>query len=88
MLKTIFPPLLLLLAMGTAFAAQHSDQAATAALPAQTPSANPDKPANPDKESTSQSASTPQPNSDKLDDYRYCLELKTNREIANCRYKK
>lgn len=80
--------------MGTAYAAQEAAQPAAAAVPAQTLPAStdratsPDRPDNPDKESASRPAGNLQPNNDKLDDYRYCLELKTNLEIANCRYKK
>lgn len=37
---------------------------------------------------TTQHASNIKPNNDKLFDYRYCLELKTDLEIAKCRYKK
>ena len=42
-------------------------------------------------ESTSKAPATAQHkqlNDDQHVDYRYCLELKTNREIAECRYKK
>jgi hypothetical protein len=37
---------------------------------------------------TSEHPSDIKPNNDKLFDYRYCLDLKTDLEIAKCRYKK
>ena len=43
--------------------------------------------ANPVVETTEQ-ASNIKPNNDSLFDYRYCLDLKNDIEIAKCRYKK
>ena len=37
---------------------------------------------------TTEHATNIKPNNDKLSDYRYCLDLKSDLEIAKCRYKK
>lgn len=44
--------------------------------------------ATPPKEAAPASASNARPLHDNHVDYRYCLELKSNREIMECRYKK
>ena len=45
-------------------------------------------PASPVQEAAKQTTGNPQPNNDSHVDYRYCLDLKTDRGIAECRYKK
>lgn len=82
MLKNVIFTALSLTAIVASHTIQASDQAPAEPATAQT------IPANPDNEAAKQPAPTPQPNNDKLFDYRYCLELKTDREIAECRYKK
>ena len=81
MLKNIFLALLALIALGTSHTILAVDQPPGETLPAQT------VPANPDKEAVKQPATNTRPANDTHVDYRYCLELKTNREIAECAYK-
>lgn len=69
-------------------AAQGAEQPAAEPVPAQTLPANSDASISPEREALQQPASDIRPNNDNLVDYRYCLELKTNQEIAECRYKK
>lgn len=82
MLKTIFPILLLLLFVGTSHAADENPIAAQTENPEQT------LPVIPESPTTNQTIGIHQPNNDKLTDYRYCLELKSNIEVIRCRYKK
>jgi len=45
-------------------------------------------PEKPDSAATNQQSVKLQPNNDKLVDYRYCLDFKNDKDIAECRYKK
>jgi len=66
----------------------------TETVPEQSIPAHTDKPASANipagsgTETADPAASKTQPNNNRLVDFRYCLELKTNREITECRYKK
>ena len=85
MLKNIIFALLSLAALGTSpglmAADTPPDQGEVA--PVQPLPASP-----PDKQAAMPVVNKPLPVNDNHVDYRYCLELKTDREIAACRYKK
>jgi hypothetical protein len=83
MLKNIIFALLTLAALGTSHTILAADPEIRDTLPAQTP-----PPAPPDNEAARQAANSTRPVNDHHVDYRYCLELKNDREIAECRYKK
>jgi hypothetical protein len=57
------------------------------AVPAEVVPAAPE-PVSPARETPQQSSINTRPVNDNHTDYRYCLELKTNVEIIQCRYKK
>ncbi len=89
--KIIFSllPLAIFLTLSAAHAAeQPADPSAADPVTAQTLPVDPDASISPQREAMQQPASDIRPNNDNLVDYRYCLELKTNQEIAECRYKK
>jgi len=48
----------------------------------------PDMPAEPAQEAVTQTTISTRPSNENHNDFRYCLELKSDREIAECRYKK
>jgi len=79
MLKNIAFILFSLLTLGTSPSALAAELAPVEMLPVQTISTTP-----PIKHSTTSS----RPINAYHVDFRYCLELKTNQEIAQCRYKK
>jgi hypothetical protein len=83
MLKNIFFALPFLIALVISNAIQAADQAPDEAVLAETIPAMP-----PEKEAVKQAVTNTRPINDNHVDYRYCLELKTNREISECRYKK
>jgi hypothetical protein len=88
MLRIIFFALLSLGALLAAPTISAAEQAPVDAVPAEAVPA-PAMPASPpEKTAAPQPASNTRPVNDNHVDYRYCLELKTNREIAECRYKK
>jgi hypothetical protein len=83
MLKNIIFALLTLAALATS----HTILAADPQV-GETPPAQMLPPAAPDTEAAGQAANSTRPVNDNHVDYRYCLELKNDREIAECRYKK
>lgn len=93
MIKYIIFSLLSLAVFITLPTARAADQQSAEFTPAQTMPANPEEVASPveapaSSMETQRPAANLRPNNDNLVDYRYCLELKTNQEIAECRYKK
>ena len=82
MLKNIIFTLVTLLSLACSpvvFAEDNSSAAATPPVKTESPT----PPEHPDKEHMR----TQQPIQDNHVDYRYCLELKSNKEIAECAYK-
>ena len=77
-------PLAVFLSLSAVQAAEQTAEPVTA----QTLPADPDASISQEKAALPQPASNTQPVNDNHVDYRYCLELKTNQEIAECRYKK
>jgi hypothetical protein len=93
MLKNIFFALLSLGALLAAQATSATEPAPVEGVPAEMVPAEavpaPATPATPPEKTTAPlPSSNTRPVNDNHVDYRYCLELKTNREIAECRYKK
>ena len=94
MTKTIFSTLFFLLTLSTSYAAEEAAQAQAPAIeaPANPESVTSNQLENPAPSNNNQEniprESNIQTNNDKLLDYRYCLDLKTNQEISHCRYKK
>jgi hypothetical protein len=91
MLKNIIFILLALIAPGAAHTIFAAESPAEVAIPAEVMPASPAD--NEDvKEAAQGSFSQPaintRPVNDNHVDYRYCLELKTDREIIECRYRK
>jgi hypothetical protein len=86
MLKNFILASLYLVALGVPHLS-HAEEAPVEAVPVQ---ALPEEtmPAKTATASAKQPANSTQPLHDNHTDYRYCLELKTNPEIAACRYKK
>lgn len=91
MLKNIIFILLALVALGASHTVFAAESPVEEAIPAEVMPANP---ANNEvikesaKVSVSQPANNTRPINDNHVDYRYCLELKTDREIIECRYGK
>lgn len=71
------------LALGTSPSALAAELAPVEMAPVQAMPTNP-----PDQEAVKQPATSTRPTNDNHIDFRYCLELKNNLEIAQCRYKK
>ena len=94
MLKNIYVTLLSLgILAASPLALAADDPAAEQAVPATVMPAEPmpvePVPASaPVKEAVTQTSTNTRPINDNHTDYRYCLELKTNIEIIQCRYKK
>jgi len=84
MLKNIIFTLFSLLALATSPATLAEDQVPAAAETAPAPS----MPAEPVQEAIKQTTISTRPSNENHNDFRYCLELKSDREIAECRYKK
>jgi len=83
MLKNIIFALLSLVALATSPVLLAAEQTSTDAVPVQPLPASP-----PVTEAVTQAEKKTPPVNDNHVDYRYCLELKTDREISECRYKK
>ncbi len=83
MLKNSVFILFSFLALGTSPSSLAAELAPVEMAPVQ---AMPNYP--PDKETIKQSPADARPINAYHVDFRYCLELKTNQEIAQCRYKK
>ena len=88
MLKNIIFALLYLATAGFSQPILAAEQTPVDAVPKETIPAQTIPATAPDKEAVKQRATKAPPINDKHIDYRYCLELKTNREISECRYKK
>jgi len=87
MLKNIIFILLALIALGASHIIFAAEPSSDEAIPAEVIPASPaDNEAA--KVSVSQPSNNTRPINDTHVDYRYCLELKTNLEIMQCRYKK
>lgn len=83
MLKSIIFTLLALVAFASSSALLAAEQPADEAVTVQPLPATP-----PVTEAAKRAENNNQPVNDNHIDYRYCLDLKTDREIAECRYKK
>jgi hypothetical protein len=84
MIKNIIFALLSVVALGTSHPSMATGpESDVAAVPAET---TPDTA--PPAEDNTQPAHNTRPINDNHVDYRYCLELKTDREIIECRYRK
>lgn len=84
MLKNILFSILIPVALATSPALLAADQTGVETKPVQAIAPT----ALPVTEVVPQAEKTTPPVNDNHVDYRYCLELKTDREIAECRYKK
>jgi hypothetical protein len=83
MLKNIIFALLTLVGLATSHVIQAADEPPVEAVAAETVQAVP-----PEKEPVKQTTTNSRPINDNHVDYRYCLEFKNDRDIAECRYKK
>ncbi len=83
MLKNTAFILFLLFALGTSASALAAELAPVEVVPVQTMPASLSN-----KEVTKHSTTSSRPINDNHVDFRHCLELTTNQEIAQCRYKK
>ena len=83
MLKNIIFALLTLVALAASPVIQAADEPPVEPVAAETVPADP-----PRKEPVKQTTTNTRPVNDNHTDYRYCLEFKNDRDIAECRYKK
>ena len=83
MFKNIIFASLTLVALASSQVTQAVDEAPVEAVAAETVPADP-----PVRETIKLTTTNTRPVNDNHVDYRYCLELKNDRDIAECRYKK
>ena len=83
MLKNIIFASFTIVALATSQIIQAADEPPLETVAAETVQADP-----PEKEPVKQTTTNTRPINDNHVDYRYCLEFKNDRDIAECRYKK